>query len=122
SPRPATTRPRPPGRRRLRDARASRRRDGRRWPRTRRGPPPRRRDGGSLARPLALQDRVHELALPLALHPLVLDELALEAHPELLEHAGGRGVTGLGPTDHAVKPGGERPVEDRAGRLRRVAL
>jgi len=37
--------------------------------------------------PLSLEKRVDELALPLILHPLVLDEMGLETHAELLEDA-----------------------------------
>src|SRR5581483_10332825 len=53
--------------------------------------------------PLAVEHRVDELALPLALHELVLDQVRLAPHPELLEDAGGGAVPGLKATDHAVE-------------------
>jgi len=74
-------------------------------------------------RPLAGEDRVDELALPLALDPLVLDEVRLAAHAELLEHAGGADVAWLQPTDDTVEAESlEREREHRPRRLRRVAL
>src|SRR5437879_2834233 len=53
--------------------------------------------------PLALEDGVHQLALPLALDELVLDQVALAAHPDPLEDAGRGRVAYLQPADHAVQ-------------------
>src|SRR4051794_7708653 len=73
-----------------------------RTPLTRRGPP------------LVREDRVDELTLPFLLHPLVLDEMCLAPHPELLEHAGRCVVARLEPPDHPVQPDAvERDREQR---------
>ena len=49
--------------------------------------------------PLTVEDREDELALPLALDPLVFDEVRLAPQAELFEHAGRRGVPRLQPAD-----------------------
>src|SRR5262245_34037078 len=73
--------------------------------------------------PLARQQRVDDLALPLALDPLVLDEVRLVTHPELLEDAGGATVARLEASDHAVQADDlEGKGEQRPRRLRRVAV
>src|SRR6478672_3478331 len=73
--------------------------------------------------PLLLEDRVDELALPFVLHPLVLDEVCLEAHAELLEDPRGAGVARLGAADHAVQPErAERERQQRGGGLGRLSV
>src|SRR4051812_42843905 len=73
--------------------------------------------------PLSSENRVDRLALPLALDPLVLDQVRLLAHPEPLEHGRGARVARLEPADHAVQIVGlERKLEHRLGRLGRVAV
>src|SRR5205823_10533010 len=53
--------------------------------------------------PLAIEDRVDGLALPLAFEVLVLDEERLPAHPQLLQDAGRRRVPWFEPADHPVQ-------------------
>ena len=83
-----------------------------------------RRDGAvHRTVPLVLQDRVDELALPFALHPLVLDEVRLEAHAELLEHPRRRRCCApRAGRSRGGSPMPEGPVEQRARGLGRVAL
>jgi hypothetical protein len=65
---------------------------------------------------------VDELALPFAFHVLVLDEVGLSAHPQLLEHACGRRVPSLQPADDPVEPQVfEGQPEQDAGGLRPVS-
>ena len=69
------------------------------------------------------EDRVDELALPLALDPLVLDEVRLTTHPELLQYAGRASVARLETSDHAVQPDDLEGIgEHRPRRFRRVAV
>ena len=70
--------------------------------------------------PFVVEDRVDQLALPFVLDPFVLDQVRLLPHPQLLQDAGGRGVTCLGSADHAMQfQVLERQPEDRCG-LRRT--
>ena len=74
------------------------------------------------ASPLALEQGVDDLALPLALDVLVLDQVRLLAHAEALEHARRRGVARLeAPEDAVGAELVERECEERRGGLRRVA-
>jgi hypothetical protein len=52
--------------------------------------------------PLPFEEGVDELALPLALDELVLDEVRLPAHAQPLEHPFRGRVSGLKPADHAM--------------------
>src|SRR5438552_4536463 len=73
--------------------------------------------------PLAREDRVVELALPLAFDELVLDEERLAPHPELLEHARRGGVPSLEPPDDAVQADhGEAELEQQPRGLGRIAV
>src|SRR2546430_16083446 len=68
-----------------------------------------------------LQERVDELALPLALDELVLDEVGLLPHPEPLEDARGGVVARLQAAGDAVQAKlVERQCEDHASRLGRI--
>src|SRR3954447_5572177 len=72
--------------------------------------------------PLPVEERVDELALPLALDPLVLDEKRLAPHTELLEHPRGAEIAGLGPADQAVPAHRlERNRQDRPRDFCRIA-
>src|SRR6478736_2344971 len=73
------------------------------------------------APPLTREHRVDELALPLALDPLVLDEVRLTTHPELLQHAGRASVARLESSDHAVQPDDLRSPRASARRCRASA-
>ncbi len=53
--------------------------------------------------PLAGQERENELALPLALDELVLDEVRFLPHPQPLEHTGRCRVPSLEAADHAMQ-------------------
>ena len=53
--------------------------------------------------PLAVEDRVRQLALPLAFHVLVLDQVRFLSHPELVQDARRRDVPSLGTADDAVQ-------------------
>src|SRR3954464_12304193 len=77
------------------------------------------RSGGP---PLALEQGVDELALPLALDPLVLAQVRLAPHPEPLQHARRRAVARFqGPAD-AVQPVClEADLQHGRGGLRRIA-
>ena len=56
-----------------------------------------------LASPLVGEQRVVELAAPLALDPLVVDQERLAPHAEPLEHRRGRGVARVQPADDPVQ-------------------
>src|SRR3954471_18950118 len=76
----------------------------------------------SLSAPLAREQGVDELALPLALDPFVLAQVRLAPHAELLEHARRGAVARLQPAAHAMQPvGPERDRQHAGGRLGRVA-
>src|SRR6476619_3759087 len=73
--------------------------------------------------PLLSEDRVDRLAVPLALAPRVLDQVRLPAHAESLKHAHRRRVARLDAAVDAVQAvRGERELDDRLGRLGRVAV
>src|SRR3954471_7503429 len=73
--------------------------------------------------PLSSEDRVDRLAAPLALAPLVLDEVRLLTHAEPLEHAHRPRVARLDAAVDAVQAVRvERELDDRLGRLGRVAV
>ena len=76
-----------------------------------------------LRAPLPVEDRVDELALPLALDPLVLDEVRLAPQAELFEHPRRRGVPRLQPANHPVQAEAvEGDTEERPRRLGREAM
>src|SRR3954471_2758327 len=84
-----------------------------------------RRCSATLARcaPLSSEDRVDRLARPLALDPVVLDQVCLLTHAKPLEHAHRRRVARLDAAADAVQPvRAERELDDRLGRLGRVAV
>ena len=79
--------------------------------------------GHLVTNPGTREHRVDELALPLALDPLVLDEVRLTTHPELLQYAGRASVARLETSDHAVQPDDLEGIgEHRPRRFRRVAV
>ena len=72
--------------------------------------------------PLGREDRVDQLALPLALHEGVLDEVGLAAHAEPLQDACRRGVAGIERAGHAVQAEVvERDAQQRPSHLGRIA-
>src|SRR5690349_7881992 len=74
--------------------------------------------GRRLPPPLRREEGIDQLALPFALHPLVLDEVRLETHAELLEHARRGGVARLGAADQPVAA--HRLEHERQQRPRRL--